>query len=227
MRIIATMLAGLGIAIVLFFLMSSLIAGGGNASRESNTALNLDFIRLNLDEMEITRRRVPPPEPPEPKELEVPLRLPAQARKSEDRSIPRVEAVAFSTDGLDFNIGNGLGRFTGNLGFGAFSENGDLYPILRVSPAYPSSARLRRIVGWVDLEYTVLPDGSVIDPVAIDSNAWRSVSGGNAVRVDRDIFVPSALEVIVRWRFKPRVVDGRPVPVRVTQRINFDVLDDR
>ena len=34
----------------------------------------------------------------------------------------------------------------------------------------------------------------------------------------------SILEAIVRWRFKPRVINGQPVPVRVVQRINFDLL---
>lgn len=219
------MLAGLGIAIALFFLMSELIAGDSNATRRLNSALNLDFIRLNLDEMENIRRRVPPPEPPEPTELQVPPRLVAQPRVSEVRSVPLVDAAAFRTNALDFSIGTGLGRFTGNLDLSGFDENGDLYPVIRVSPAYPPAARMRRIAGWVDLEYTVLRNGTVVDAVAIDSDAWRTVTGGTAVRVDRDVFVPQALEAIVRWQFKPRVIDGQPVPVRVTQRMIFNLLE--
>ena len=48
----ASMLAGLAMAIALFFLMSGLISAESAASRRPNTTLNLDFIRLNLDEME-------------------------------------------------------------------------------------------------------------------------------------------------------------------------------
>ena len=55
MRIVASMLAGLAIAVLLFFLMSALIAGNGNTTRRANAALNLDFIRLNLDELYFIR----------------------------------------------------------------------------------------------------------------------------------------------------------------------------
>lgn len=218
------MLAGLAMAIALFFLMSGLISAESAASRRPNTTLNLDFIRLNLDEMENIRRRVPPPEPPEVRELQVPPRLVAQPRVPDIRSVPLINATSLDTNALDFTIGTGLGRFTGGLRLGEFDGDGDLYPVLRVSPIYPSWARLRYIEGWVDLEYTVLVDGSVVDPVVIDSSANRTSRTRESMRIPRGVFNDAALEAIVRWRFKPRVINGQPVPVRVVQRINFDLL---
>ena len=224
MRLFGSALAGAVVAIALFLLMSEMISGGSNVTRDSDIALNLDFIRLNLDEIENIRRRVPPPEPERTNELRVPPRLVVVPREREVEAVPKIEPGAFTTNSLNYSIGRGLGRFTGDLDFGQFDGDGDLYPVLRVSPAYPSAARLRRINGWVDLEYTVLPDGSVIDPVVIDSAAVER-RAGDSFGVSQDLFNEAALEAIVRWRFKPRIVDGRAVPVRVVQRINFDILN--
>jgi len=224
MRLLGSALAGVVVAIALFLVMSEMISGGNNVSRESNVALNLDFIRLNLDEIENIRRRVPPPEPEKTNELRVPPRLVVVPQERAVEVVPKIDAGAFRTNSLNYSVGRGLGRFTGDLNFGQFDGDGDLYPVLRVSPAYPSSARLRRVTGWVDLEYTVLPDGTVIDPVVVDSEAARQTRRDD-FKVSQELFNEAALEAIVRWRFKPRIVDGRAVPVRVVQRINFDILN--
>ena len=225
MRLLGSGLAGLAVAMALFLLMSELISGGSAVKRETDVSLNLDFIRLNLDEMENVRRRVPPPEPEKTLQLQVPPRLLVAPRERDVESIPRIEATPFATDPLSFTIGTGLGRFTGDLQPGSFDEEGDLYPVLRVSPIYPSEARLRRVDGWVDLEYTVLPDGSVVDPIVVDSSAVRTIASRDTLRVPQDVFNEAALQAIVRWRFKPRIVNGTAVPVRVSQRINFDLLE--
>lgn len=225
MRLLGSALAGMAVAIALFLLMSGLISGDSAVKRESDTLLNLDFIRLNLDEVENIRRRVPPPEPLDAPELQVPPRLLVAPREHDSESVPRLETAAFRTDQLSFTIGTGLGRFTGDLKPGSFDEDGDLYPVLRVSPIYPSEARLRRVDGWVDLEYTVLPDGSVADPIVVDASAVRTIASRDTLRVPQDVFNEAALQAIVRWRFKPRVINGIAVPVRVSQRINFDLLE--
>ena len=220
MRLLGSALAGVVVAIALFLLMSEMISGGSDVTRDSNIALNLDFIRLNLDEIENVRRRVPPPEPEKTNELRVPPRLVVVPQEREVESVPKIDAGAFRANSLNYSIGRGLGRFTGDLKFGEFDGDGDLYPVLRVPPAYPSSARIRRASGWVDLEYTVLPDGTVIDPVVIDSEVRRT-----EFAISQDLFDEAALEAIVRWKFKPRIVDGRAVPVRVVQRMNFNILN--
>lgn len=225
MRLLGSALAGVVVAIALFLLMSEMISGGSDVTRDSNIALNLDFIRLNLDEIENIRRRVPPPEPEKTNELRMPPRLVVVPQEREVEILPKIDAGAFRTNSLNYSIGRGLGRFTGDLNFGQFDGDGDLYPVLRVSPAYPSGARLRRLDGWVDLEYTVLPDGTVIDPVVIDSAVERGTTSRDTMRIAQDLFDEAALEAIVRWKFKPRIVDGRAVPVRVVQRMNFNLLN--
>jgi len=63
MRLLFSALTGTMVAIALFLMMSGMIAGAGGASERQSNLLNLDFIRLNLEEIENIRRRLPPPEP--------------------------------------------------------------------------------------------------------------------------------------------------------------------
>jgi len=225
MRLPGAALAGLLMAIALFLIMSQMISDNNDVNRGTDASLNLDFIRLNLEEVENIRRRVPPPPPEQAEALERPPRLAVVSREAELQDIPEIEPSLFSTDTLNFSFGLGQGRYTGTMPLGDFDEDGDLYPLLQVSPIYPASARLKRVYGWVDLEYTVLPDGSVVDVVVVDSEATNQRLTNEMDRASQDTFNEAAVNAISRWKFKPRVVNGQAVPVRVTQRINFDLLN--
>jgi protein TonB len=105
-----------------------------------------------------------------------------------------------------------MGRFSTAMPMGKYTEDGDIVPILRVEPIYPTVAMMRRIGGWVDVEYIVMPDGSVAQARVVASQP-------------KGMFEKSALRAINKWKFKPRVVNGQPVPREVTQRINFNVFN--
>jgi protein TonB len=127
-------------------------------------------------------------------------------------SMPRLDISSFGIAGVQLNSPLEFGRFDGAIPLGALNEDGDIFPIFRVEPAYPTVARIRRINGWVDLEYTVTAQGSVTDIVVIKSEPLST-------------FDASAVAALSKWRFRPRVLDGRPVPTRVEQRIHFNVLN--
>jgi len=93
---------------------------------------------------------------------------------------------------------------------GGVSE-GDLLPIMVVAPEYPQRMLSRGVEGWVIVEFSVDKLGRVVDPKIID--AYPS-SGFNQ----------SALSAVLRYKYKPRVVNGSAVMVRgVQQRIVFNV----
>jgi len=77
------------------------------------------------------------------------------------------------------------------------SDQGEM-PIVRIEPVYPRRALDRGIEGWVDVEFTVTEAGSISEPKILDSHP----SG---------IFNRAALRAIERWKYAPKVVDGRPV----------------
>jgi TonB family protein len=77
-----------------------------------------------------------------------------------------------------------------------------------VAPKFPSSTRNREQNGWVELEFTVRPDGSTGDIVVTNS-------------YPRKLFDSSAVRAVSQWRYKPVMVGGKPVDQRAAVRIRF------
>ena len=105
-------------------------------------------------------------------------------------------------------VSTGGGPFIGQWSPGDASSEGDVIPIVRIDPQWPREALIEGKEGWVEVEFTILPDGSVEDPVVINSEPPR-------------LFDRSAIRAILRWKFKPRIVDGEAVSRRAAQRIDF------
>jgi protein TonB len=80
--------------------------------------------------------------------------------------------------------------------------------IHRVEPSYPPDAKRTRRQGWVDVTFTVLPDGTV--------------SAANVADADpKYVFDRAALSAVARWQFAPGMQDGKPVASQMRQRIEF------
>jgi protein TonB len=77
-------------------------------------------------------------------------------------------------------------------------------------PVYPSQALRNGTRGWVELEFTILPDGSVRDIQVVAAEP-----GG--------VFDAAASDAVATWRFRPRLVNGQPVSQRSTVTLRFDV----
>jgi protein TonB len=72
-------------------------------------------------------------------------------------------------------------------------------PLVQVPPMYPQRAQSRGIEGWVLIEFDISPAGQVLNPRVIDADP-------------AGIFDRAALRAIERWKYKPQIVDGKPVP---------------
>jgi protein TonB len=75
-------------------------------------------------------------------------------------------------------------------------------------PVYPIEAARSRKEGWVEVEFTVGPDGTV-------GNAH--VTGSQPAR----IFDREAVAAVQRAKFEPKVVNGSPVAATLKRRIEF------
>jgi len=99
-----------------------------------------------------------------------------------------------------------------SVGSGVATVDTDTIPLVRVDPAYPVRAKERGIEGWVVVEFTISPRGTVLDPQILDYEP-------------SSIFNQSALRAIRRWKYNPKIVDGKPVPrpgVKVKLDFNLD-----
>jgi TonB family protein len=76
----------------------------------------------------------------------------------------------------------------------------------RVEPQYPEEAQQQGIQGAVVLEVHIGADGAVQDVQAISGPAELAQASIDAVK---------------QWRFKPHLVDGRPMPMQTRITLNF------
>ncbi|MDY0065575.1 MAG: energy transducer TonB [Steroidobacteraceae bacterium] len=80
--------------------------------------------------------------------------------------------------------------------------------VREAAPIYPREARRAGLEGWVDIEFTIAPDGSTRDFVVRDGER-------------RDVFEKAAIDTVRRWRFEPVLRDGKPAPQRAELRVRF------
>jgi len=77
-----------------------------------------------------------------------------------------------------------------------------------VPPRYPTTAVRANQEGWVEVTFTITPDGSVDDVKVVDAEP-------------RHVFDRAATEAVSRWKFQPATQDGNPVPSQDKRRIVF------
>ena len=82
--------------------------------------------------------------------------------------------------------------------------------VREVPPVYPREAERQDIRGWVDVEFTIAPDGSTQEVVVRNSQPQRT-------------FDQAAVDAVKRWRFEPVVRDGAAIPQRAAMRIRFEL----
>jgi protein TonB len=84
----------------------------------------------------------------------------------------------------------------------------DAMPLVRIPPRYPRAASRRGIEGIVVISFTITKDGQVRDPVIESARPEH-------------VFNNSALKAIMKWKFKPKMIDGQAVERQATQEIEF------
>jgi periplasmic protein TonB len=78
--------------------------------------------------------------------------------------------------------------------------------IHRVEPAYPTLAKAARVQGEVVLKAIIDRDGNIQDLTLISGHP---------------MLVPSAIEAVKQWRYKPYLLNGQPVEVETTITVIF------
>ncbi len=82
--------------------------------------------------------------------------------------------------------------------------------IVNRDPVYPAQALRNGVRGWVELEFTIAPNGTVRDIQVVSAEP-------------RGVFDSAASDAVAAWRFRPRVVNGQAVAQRSTVTMRFDV----
>jgi protein TonB len=196
-RYVFSIIVGSVITLSLIFVMHLLIEHAEDAISKERERHQLDFVRIKRNETLNTEELTPekPPKPPE-----VPPEVPPQDLDTVDPNAPSIKIPAPEVS-ANVDIGGPGGM---NI------AEGDYLPIVRVAPIYPARALSRGVEGYVDMGFTVTGTGTVRDPVVLFSTS--------------SLFERSATRAVLKFKYKPRVVDGVPVDVPdVKTRISFQI----
>ena len=87
---------------------------------------------------------------------------------------------------------------------GMSSGDGEYLPIVKVAPIYPRRAQTRGITGYCIVEYTVTTSGAIRDPVPVDCQP-------------EGVFESASVKAALKFKYKPRVVDGEAIEVAGVQ----------
>ena len=187
------------VTLSLLFVMHLLIVTGKQALTKPRDRANLEFVRIKRNEA-LNVDDFTPEKPPKPPET--PPETPPQDMDNVDPDAPTINVAPPQVD-ANTDIGGPGGM---NI------AEGDYLPIVRVAPVYPARALSRGLEGYVDMAFTVTTTGTVKDPVVVFSTS--------------SLFERAAIRAVLKFKYKPRVVDGVPVEVpNVKTRITFKIED--
>ena len=213
-RLSLSAILGVIVTLALFYLMQYLIQGTKSALTEDNIGNLVDFVRVKQDPELQTKKRKPkkPPPPDEP-----PPEVPPQNFNV------NVDKAGFAMDGLNANVDIQVG----SGGFGI--SDGEYLPIVKVQPQYPRRALSRGMTGWVIVEFTVTEQGTVADPLVVENCGWikNARNEGDCFDNPNGVFDSAAIKAALKFKYKPKVIDGNPVETAgVQNKITFELLDD-
>jgi protein TonB len=201
----------------LFMLMQHMISSKEVDKQITEDIQLLDFVRLKQEETEPeTKKRELPKKPPPPEEPPPPPETPTPQTNKPQAETPQLDVPRID---VPMNITGGpfLGDFAKTPApapapapvpvQGPIIDN-EVVPLVRIPPKYPRVAARRGIEGVVTVRFIITKDGKVRDAQVIDATP-------------ANVFNDEALAAVLKWKFKPKLVDGQPVERQATQEIEF------
>lgn len=204
-RMLFSLLGGSLVALALLWLMQWLLLADGQTVQARRDRPVMAFVRLKQDSRPEVRRR----ELPEPKPLPEEAPPPSLAFSSPALALVPAPAIDLALPKVPLHMD---GPYLGAVRQGP--PDRDFMVISRLPPRYPYRAQRQGIEGWVRVSFLITEQGEVKDALVVDADP-------------KDSFDQAALRAVAKWRFKPRIEDGRPVAVRVEQVVSFKLNGGR
>lgn len=217
-RLCSALLVGIVVSLGLFWLMQFMIMTDHQGFEDTENVRMVEFVRLKRETKVQTKTKKQPEPPPPPQNRPPPPPMMQTAPAPVAHDLPQMEMPAMDIPlqtRVSGSLLKGVKVGTGvkvsadgadSSGFSGISTN--LVPLVRIPPRYPMRAASRRIEGWVKVEFTITKTGTVKDAEVVDAHP-------------SSIFNRAALQAIVKWKFKPKMVDGKPGEQRAVQILQF------
>lgn len=200
-RGIGALAGATGVTFGLFVIMEMLVAFDGELDLDTGEKERfIDFSQV-IEEQPPQRMERKVEKPPEPEAPPPEVETPQMEVNNPDALNVGVGGADFApkTDTMGINLGP--------------SADGDMLPLVRAPAQYPRRAQERGINGYCTVSLTVLEDGTV-DPNSI-------------VALDEDpkgMFCRATSKAVARYKYKPRVINGKAQKVEnVRYKLTFEL----
>lgn len=201
MRTVLFVLGACGFTLGLFWVMQQMISGPGNQFEQMDSRAQIDFVRLKKDSRtELKERRKA--EPPKHQQPQIPKQSVSQDSPIDSPQINiNMPDVAMDVSVSQYSM---LGDAVVGMGFG----DSDVLPLVRINAQYPDRAIRQKIEGYVTARLFITPEGTVENVELIKAEP-------------KGIFEREAMRALYRYKFKPKMENGRAVAQVAVQTIEF------
>ena len=203
--------AGIGfsslITIGLFFVMVILIALGDSGIKD-DTSVKLTDIVMPERETDTFMSEVDKPDKPD--------------EQPEDIAQPELDLQPLT--GLDVSVAKPKPNFKAG---GSFFRDGEYIPLFKVVPIYPRRAQERGTMGYALVSFTITETGSVENAVPVEGYCSSKSPEDPSVEFRPcSMFNSASARAALKLKYKPKIVDGKAVPVDdVLHRFTY-ILDE-
>lgn len=198
-------LLAISVSLGLFGFMFGLIRSDGQIANSNRDSQRVDFVRIKRD-TDTRKKQRQKKEPPKIKKPSIPKSSLAQT----NTAAAQVLAIDLPNISSNMSVGVGSQSFLAGARVGMGFGDSDVLPLVKARPVYPQAALNRGISGSVTATLKVNERGTV-DRVDI----LEATPAG--------VFNREAIRALYRYKFKPKLIDGKPVSQVVTQTVKFNV----
>jgi protein TonB len=180
---------GLFVALAVFTLLWTFISRA-TAFKPAAKSHDVNFTRQLVDSPVQPKRRESRPERPKPSTLNV---------GTLDPHVGTIDKTGLTQVRYEpANVGADFGRYQRGAYERSIGEDRDVIPVVHIAPDYPPAQLKSQTEGWVKVQFSIAPTGSVQDAFVVDGSPPGA-------------FDAAALKAIARWRYNPKIEDGVPV----------------
>ncbi len=192
--------------LMLYWALYQAIVVSSTKKLDNGSFGNISFTRM-IKENDVDKKQRVKKDIPKPKPIKNPPKISADLPK---------QKVKIQQQKLDIDIP--LVKFPVNIAQSSFlkgaainqnfTKNAEATPMLRIPPVYPRRAKMLKKEGFVKLKLFISSEGLVKKAKILESKPKK-------------IFDKAALQSVYRWKFKPRVIDGKAVEQVAMQVLEF------
>jgi protein TonB len=205
-RILLSLFSAFTISAGIFFFLKQMVNVDGEELKSNENLRYVNFVRLQK-ETEPQKKERNKPKKPKPVQKLTPKKV--VQKKEIKTNMAKFEPIPVNLNvPLNLSAKNLLGNAIVGSGFEKQEVNTNVMPLSRINPVYPRRAKLKKIEGYVQTEFTITPSGNVKDIVIIKS-------------YPEGVFDISAKQALIRWTFKEKMENGKAVSQRAGITINY------